>query len=167
VRGDGGYVIAPPSRHRSLQSYEWRNFDADLPDLPHWALERLTARPSAHTEAQRSSIPTHGSGAWARSALAGEADSVRTAPEGTRNQALNRAAFCLGQIVGAGALEPGAVEAALLQSALNAGLGEREALQTLKSGLTAGIAHPRGARGCTSEPVERRSSPDRAELGLG
>jgi hypothetical protein len=167
VRGDGGYVIAPPSRHRSLHSYQWRDFDGPVPELPDWVVERLVTRASPRT-ARQGTIPARVSGAWARSALAGEANSVSSAPEGTRNHALNRAAFCLGQIVGAGALDSATVEAALLQSALNAGLGEREALRTLRSGLDAGAAHPRLAHGRTSQPErEPPSRSDGQEIGLG
>ena len=95
---------------------------------------------------------------------------MRGAPEGTRNHALNRAAFCLGQIVAVGALDTTVVEAALLASALHAGLGEREALRTLQSGLTAGIAHPRIALGQQTSRSARDAptlpEPEH-ELGLG
>jgi hypothetical protein len=66
------------------------------------------------------------------------------APVGSRNSSLNRGAFCLGQIIGAGGLDEASVEALLLQQALNIGLGDREARATIASGLTAGIRQPRG-----------------------
>ena len=91
-------------------------------------------------------LPSRGRDAWARAALDGEADAVRDALVGSRNQTLNRAAFCLGQIVATGALDATAVETVLVDSALHAGLGEREARRTLRSGLDAGMAHPRGPR---------------------
>jgi hypothetical protein len=170
IRADGGYVIAPPSQHRSLHSYQWRDFDLALPDLPEWTLDRLTPPSATPTLVHRHHAQAPPSDAWARSALTGEADSVRAAPEGTRNHALNRAAFCLGQIVAVGALDPGTVEAALLKSALQAGLGEREALRTLQSGLTAGIANPRlPTGGRTSQPAHQAPAVPEAshELGLG
>lgn len=42
IRGDGGYVVAPPSTHKSGKKYEWSvDFDmADLAELPHWVLEK-------------------------------------------------------------------------------------------------------------------------------
>jgi hypothetical protein len=170
VRGDGGYVIAPPSRHRSLHSYHWRDFDLPVPELPEWALDRLTRTAPTPRVARSTGASTTESDAWARAAFTGETDSVRDAPEGTRNHALNRAAFCLGQIVVTGALDAATVEAALLASALHAGLGEREALRTLQSGLTAGIAHPRSSLGHqTARRVHGPLSvpePDH-ELGLG
>jgi hypothetical protein len=41
IRGDGGYVIAPPSVHASGRAYEWDNDpdDVELASLPAWLLE--------------------------------------------------------------------------------------------------------------------------------
>lgn len=36
VRSDGGYVIAPPSRHYSGKLYAWKNDNAELITLPDW-----------------------------------------------------------------------------------------------------------------------------------
>jgi hypothetical protein len=82
--------------------------------------------------------------AWARAALDGEAARVRTAPNGSRNNALNRAAFSLGQIVAGGALERRVVEQVLVESAIAVGLTEREARATISSGLRSGGERPRG-----------------------
>src|SRR5581483_12084183 len=62
---------------------------------------------------------------------------------GCRNHTLNRAAFSLGQLVGAGALDAAEVETHLLAAATGIGLGEREARRTIASGLVAGTRHPR------------------------
>lgn len=147
VRGDGGYVIAAPSRHRSGRQYEWHDDTRPLPELPDWTIERLAPPiPAPHREVVGPPVAARARDAWARAALDGEADMVRYALVGNRNQALNRAAFCLGQIVATGALDATAVEAVLFGCALQAGLGEREARRTLRSGLDAGIANPRGPR---------------------
>ena len=58
--------------------------------------------------------------------------------------ALNRSAFCLGQIVGAGLLELHEVEGLLAGVGVGIGLGERETIMTVRSGLRAGLDHPRG-----------------------
>lgn len=55
---------------------------------------------------------------WASAALAAEVLLVRYSQAGTRNEALNRAAFNLGQIVGGGDLKDQEVEEALLDAAL-------------------------------------------------
>ena len=78
-------------------------------------------------------------------ALRDETRLVATARPGTRNDTLNRAAFCLGQLVAAGFLPPLAVVSALAGSAERAGLPADEARRTIRSGLAAGARRPRGS----------------------
>lgn len=80
---------------------------------------------------------------YALAALDGEVQKVSAAAEGTRNVTLNAAAFALGQLIGAGALERLEVEAALSEAARYAGLGEHETAATLRSGIEAGLLEPR------------------------
>jgi len=146
IRGDGGYVIAPPSRHHSGSPYRWATQDRQLPDPPGWLLDRL--REPLHPPT-RSVLPKAGPSsprrlsAWARAALERELASVSAAQEGNRNATLNRSAFSLGQIVGGGALDPDEVERLLLDRATAIGLGAREARATIASGLSAGTRQPR------------------------
>jgi hypothetical protein len=159
VRGDGGYVIAPPSRHAS--SYRWNVLPHELPQLPGWMLGLLRAPERARSSETRDPIRIDAAlSAWARVALDGEASRVRSAPNGSRNSTLNRAAFSLGQIVGAGVLDASTVEHVLADSATASGLGEREAFQTIRSGLRAGADHPRGprTRSVTRSPVPTRET---------
>ena len=147
VRGDGGYVIAPPSRHATGNSYRWSTPPDELPRMPGWMLELLRTPQRQRSSQVRDPIRIDDAlSAWARVALNGEADRVRAAPNGSRNSTLNRAAFSLGQIVGIGALDASTVEQVLANGALTAGLGEREALLTIRSGLRAGLEHPRAPR---------------------
>ena len=150
VRGEGGYVIGPPSRHASGGVYRWRTPVPALPEMPDWLVDAVARRPLRE-------LSPHGAepgridrdlSAWARTALLGEANRVRTAPMGQRNHTLNRAAFSLGQIVGTGVLAEDTVERVLSESAVAAGLGDRESIRTIRSGLSAGRQHPR-------RPVER------------
>jgi hypothetical protein len=60
-----------------------------------------------------------------------------------RNETLNRAAFNLGQIIGAGELAEQEVTSRLMYAAQRCGLPSREALATIKSGVTAGRKKPR------------------------
>ena len=68
---------------------------------------------------------------------------VERTPEGSRNDRLNRAAFSLGTLVGAGALRRAEAEGALLSAAAVAGLPPAEAARTVASGLDAGAERPR------------------------
>ena len=82
--------------------------------------------------------------AYAASALEQEAQRVIDAPEGTRNHALNRAAYSLGQLVAGGALDEADVVDTLSHGARQAGLEDREIRLTIASGLAGGQATPRG-----------------------
>lgn len=55
VRGDGGYVVAPPSLHASGNRYSWGVEPAELPEMPAW-LKTLLAEP------QRASVEFVGEG---------------------------------------------------------------------------------------------------------
>jgi hypothetical protein len=74
-----------------------------------------------------------------------EVNLVRTAAAGKRNSTLNLVAFRLGQFVATQALDRATVEVALTDAALAAGLGEREVARTIRSGLEAGLSHPRSS----------------------
>lgn len=41
VRGDGGYIVAPPSVHRSGAIYKWAAEDQALQQIPDWLLQRM------------------------------------------------------------------------------------------------------------------------------
>ncbi len=139
IRGDGGYVMAPPTKHISSRRYEWVA-QPPLAPLPDWVLERsrepILAPP----------LPRHRStaaGPWAGAALTAEVGRVRSAPPGSRNHTLNRAAFSLGQLVGSGYLDDDTVRHELTAAALHAGLTGREIRATVASGLRAGTLLPR------------------------
>jgi hypothetical protein len=146
IRGDGGYVIAPPSRHTSGAHYHWDSSTSELPVLPDWLLGRLreplSPPPRSMTPATATSS-WHRASAWARTALERELADISAAQEGTRNSTLNRAAFSLGQIIAGGALDADEVERLLLDRAASIGLGEGEARATISSGLSAGARQPR------------------------
>lgn len=156
VRGLGkAYLVAPPSSVPA-GSYTWARplvSPDDLPETPAGVLELLTTKPTPPPRAPSTArnLPTTGN-RYAHAALQAEHDRVATAVDGTRNDALNRAAFSLGQLVGSGALDRAEVEDALRGASGACGLDARETETTLKSGLEAGIAAPRDLT--TSRPFD-------------
>ncbi len=161
VRGDGGYVISPPSHHASGKQYVVAARGDQLPDLPEWLLTlvrpaEVQPRSSALLDRARSAS------AWAGAAVEGELGRLGSAREGARNDTLNRVAFKLGQLVGAGALSEAEIERLLVDQAVTIGLGEREAVGTVRSGLRAGEAVPRGP---TPRPSESAAAAPDLSIG--
>ena len=154
VRGDGGYVLAPPSVHISGNRYELHAPRREVAALPDWLAERLTREPDRPRFPNTSPVDGPHAERWAAAALNGEMDRLRAAQEGTRNDTLNRIAFRLGQIVASGALDERPVKAALVQGAQAVGLAEREAVSTVESGMRAGQTLPRGPRGADEHELD-------------
>ena len=141
VRGDGGYVLAPPSRHASGSRYRWLR--RPLEPLPAWLADLACDDGRQERADAGPAVVVRRGQAWAAAALVGEVASVRRASEGSRNHSLNRAAFALGQLVAGSHLDADHVSAALTQAALAAGLTPKETRATIASGLRAGAARPR------------------------
>lgn len=157
TRGAGGYVVLPPSRlvadegqHAGAYTWEARPETFGVPDVATLAAARPWRRvweappPAAAPSQPRASwTPSGGTTPYGAKALADEAATVAAAPVGGRNDALNRAAFKVGQLVPHEVTEADA-RAALLEAARACGLAETEARATLASGLGTGIGQPRG-----------------------
>jgi hypothetical protein len=112
--------------------------------LPGWIARALTRRlPPQATPIPLPRNETVHPVPYALAALREETIRVAAAAEGTRNDALNKAAFNLGQLVAEGCLSEAAVATALADAAGASGLPEREAGRTIRSGMTAGARRPR------------------------
>jgi len=176
LQGDGGRcIVLPPSSHRSGAEYQWvEGFDLDsvpLAPLPQWLLKPVSVargRVGAVTTggAERFGAQVGGvQSPWAESALRSECDAVEQTQMGTRNVALNKAAFSLGQLV-PHLLNQGRVESSLLAAAAVCGLtegdGEPAVRATIRSGLTSGMRQPREpqARGAVTTSAGRPTSRD-------
>lgn len=138
VRGDGGYVVAAPSRRPdgTYKVVEQR----DVIPVPSWLLELLD--PPRRVSRVRSA-PSSGRG-YGQAALAAEVDNVRRAAEGTRNETLHVAAFNCGQLCHDGRLDSREAARALLDAAAAAGLDEKEAVATIASAFKGAASKPRG-----------------------
>ena len=158
VRAAGGYVVAPPSV-RAEGRYVCGG--GRLQPLPAWLLGALDsagriARPVAPSSCD---TPTRhavadGGQRYLVAALAGEIDRVLTAPAGTLNDTVTRAAFALGQLVSGAGLDREAAVAALLDAARRSGaahaacggkpFAEHKTAASIARAVAAGAAHPRG-----------------------
>ena len=149
VRGLGGLVVAAGSV-RDGRPYELADDRPPVP-LPEWLAELATRHTPATrqhvTSALTSARHKHG---YAAAALRAEVDTVLAATPGHRNDTLNRSAYCLGQLIGAGDLDETDVTRQLLTAAETIGLiaddGLAQAERTIASGITAGITQPRTRR---------------------
>jgi bifunctional DNA primase/polymerase-like protein len=137
-RGVGGYVVAPPSLHVTGGDYRWVRRPGETLPIGPPALRRLIEGPAEPAHSRAITHPDR----YARAALAAEFERVAHAPTGTRNDTLNRAAFALGRLVGAGLLDGGDVRRELDAAARLSGLGRAETRRTVRSGLTAGRRVP-------------------------
>lgn len=135
VRGEGGYVIFPPSPGYTMA-------DPIAPaEMPRWLISACLKEPerTPATDAYYQTVEDK----YVWSAVDGEARAVATAGEGTRNDRLNIAAVKLGGFIGAGKLSRYTVETILTNSARESGLPEKEIGPTIKSGIEHGIKSPR------------------------
>jgi len=155
TRGHGGYVVAPGSVFEG-GSYRIER-DASVAPLPSWIVSELETRksPAASTPApspSREPVTGRRRSAYGEAALRRSADTVSSAPEGTRNDTLNREAFRLGRLVGGGVLDQNDAATALRCAARKAGLPPSEAESTIASGLTAGLSRPRSISDRAPDP---------------
>ena len=151
LRGDGGYVVAPPSVHASARTYLWCGSRRRLETLPEWLWPRPPP-PSRVVPVPRARAA--GPSPYGGAALAREVEAVRRLVVGQRNDGLDRAAFCLGTLVAGGELAEDEVFHELFAAAVGIGLSEAEARATIRSGLRAGSRAPRVA-----PDAERRTAP--------
>jgi len=159
VRGAGGYVVGPRSH---IGGKPYSVVDPALPvPLPSWIAALLRQpEPAQVPDVPGLAARVRDGGAWALAALRDEVRRVATAPEGKRNDTLNRAAFRLGQLAGAGLLPTDEVSTALAAAAARAGLPPAEAGRTIRSGVTAGIRVPRWAPPAGLRPQVAAPGPD-------
>jgi hypothetical protein len=161
VRGLGGYVVGEGATLADDRSYHVPDghfglldaIAADrVPTLPDWLASLLTAEKKEARQqsvGQSHQLPDTPVDASAReraafdAALTSEASNVATAGPGMRNNALNTAAFNLGQMVASGWGARSEVEYALASAAATAGLASMETRKTIASGINSGMTSPR------------------------
>lgn len=117
IRGDGGYVIIPPSPEYQVAD------DAPMADVPEWLLPALcppepVAQPAAPAAA-RTNVSASGEGGtpYGLTALEAECNAIRRAGFGTQEHTLNAAGLKIGALVAGGELEEGPALSELLAAA--------------------------------------------------
>jgi hypothetical protein len=172
VRGEGGYIIAPPSRRQDGKAYDV----AEPLDFfrfakaPDWLYDLILAKPVEASISQRAMSLVQSRNRdrrpYAEAALRGECEAVAGTVK-DRNVALNNAAIKLGSLVGAGELSEGEVIGALYDAASACGYvasdGQRATMNTINSGLQAGIKTPRQIPARSAH--QPASQQDQAQLG--
>jgi hypothetical protein len=163
IRGEGGYVVAAGSQLHARSGEDdvsaepcglgYRLVEDRRPaELPGWLTAAITAgRPAddnpiaeqRHIDGDTHQALDSRSKGYGTAALRGEVDRVRSAQVGQRNHTLNTAAYSLGQLVAAGALDQHRAVEALTAAAESAGLTTAEIGATIESGLAAGAKRPR------------------------
>jgi len=145
TRAAGGYVVAPGTVLPN-GGYELVD-DTDPPELPGWLVQALTVRPSGSLSAP-APRPCTDVGGYVAAAVAGECDKVRHAPPGRHNAVLCRAAYALGQLVGAQLLAHGRARTELVAAGgfligADCGCTPVEVARVVDAGLAAGARNPR------------------------
>lgn len=176
VRGEGGYVILPPSRHPSGRWYEWER-DEPASDGPAELLELVCTRnppgddtapgeavdlPEAFASAVRGSVDTP----YGLSALRAECDRIASSSAGAQEKALNDGALKIGALVGGGCI----VFQTALANLIAAGLGlashnpgdpwtaqqiTAKVDRALRDGMRSPRMAPSSAEPCRREPPDR------------
>jgi len=155
IRAAGGYAVAPPSNHLSGEVYTLEsNESLDYrPELPDWVFDLIAENKAnkpkgvANTKLDfnASIAAANDPSPYGMKALEDECQDIVAAPQGTRNDRLNKACFSIGQLVAGGKIDNHLALNYLTQAAQQSGLSTEEIGKTLASGLKAGKDNPRTA----------------------
>lgn len=159
TRGDGGYVIGPGATLPDGRSYKPKGSDSDLlltfergklVPLPAVLMNLLKQPPSASGAAivDAGEKPKESAeGIYALGRLAFLVEEIGRLAKGSRNDTLYRHACSMGRIVGAGWIDAGVCERALMRGASECSLvaedGTEKVLSTIRRGLEFGKGNPR------------------------
>jgi hypothetical protein len=149
LKADGGYIVAPPSIHPSGALYRWQPGRAPdalpLAPLPPWC-RRKSPRPAAQSEVAHKAVanPETAKERFFVAHVGRARDDLLLTTEGNRNNALNKAAFAVGQIATLASSRNLDWALSCLRAAAAAiGLDRDEIEPTLQSGFQAGLQNPR------------------------
>jgi hypothetical protein len=151
VRGEGGYITAPPSvlldRKRAYQWVPDRDEILSAPDLlvqltqPIEYQEEKVGPRGPTPDQQKPGPPSGDTDNYVAAAISAEVRELEGAGEGTRNDTLNKVAFSVGGFVKSGCIPEEWARSQLESRAVAIGLPLTEARRTIQSAFAA--ARPR------------------------
>lgn len=144
IRGDGGVLPAPPS---STDKGQYKIISKFEPcELPEWLSKeigkRTAVRKSYTTSDFKMSEKTTPYGA---KAIKNVTEDLRNSSSGSRNEALNNAAFSVGQLIAGGEICKSDIKV-LMNVGREIGLEDIEIRATVKSGIAGGMECPRSSK---------------------
>lgn len=145
VRGDGGVIVAPPTRHASGLRYRWQNWGTPIAVLPEWLYAAARQVMIRNVTRQLPPLASTRGDRYVQAALEGEVRRVESSVVGVRRTTLNIAAFNLATLVGAGRISAGVVGHRLFAAGLSVGMEPRRVEKTIRDALHDGIIHSRNA----------------------
>jgi hypothetical protein len=147
IRGDGGYVVAPPSVHVSGTLYRWQDLAAAISPWPGALTERLNGGRERVEHTAGPYVPpqfSQGDGtAWGLAGFRRDLEELAAQRQPGRNHALNRITFRVAQMVAGGQLRGKYAYPEIERVGLQIGLPEREICGTMRGAIAEGEACPR------------------------
>lgn len=150
VRGAGGYIVAGGAILSGGRTYKPEGSIATAPVAPDWLVELLAPTAAPEPPAAPVTLPAapmippsaDRARAWATAALEAEFREVASLPPGARNEGLNKSAYKVGGLVGAGYITESEAYS-VMAGAVVGWTDQPKTLGTLKRGLRDGAAAPR------------------------
>ncbi|GIH11798.1 DNA primase [Rhizocola hellebori] len=138
IRGDGGYVVAPPSIHpRTHTAYEWIRA-WPVAEMPSALVKACQPRPAPAPTPHSSAELGHGEGITSpQRLLESLLATIARAPEGKRRTTLYGAARGVARMVAVGAINRSDAWAVLTEAGRNAQQTERETRTAIQGGFHA------------------------------
>jgi putative DNA primase/helicase len=171
IKGDGGYIVMPPSiSHKGWYEITDMMDQVEPAHAPEWILKPLRREHEEQTGTQLSTpepIPNQVISAYVTAAMNAERDALARTPEGGRNDQLNTSAFSLGTLGAHGLINEEEAKALLREAALAGGMSTGEFAGTFRSGWNSGKAHPRDLSSVGSISHAKWPRLPRTEFDLG
>ncbi|MEO6151863.1 MAG: DUF3987 domain-containing protein [Croceibacterium sp.] len=118
TRGEGGYVIVPPSIHPAGRTYQWHD-DAGMSDAParlYSIVRKVPANDGQPPLADSGYVSDGRDTAYGLAALEAECELIRAAGNGEQESALNEAALKIGALIAGGSVSRETARANLIDA---------------------------------------------------